>query len=467
MHGTGGVGALRHWRGSWGQTVQESLFRHFPWRWALYWLIAPNLALVLMWPFGGPPMGKPLLIAGCLGLICSQIPWLWLRRTAAVALTLWMVVLYVSRNFNIDPGQIAIAPTFFSEAAPLRSPLYAAGAVMVLFSLWLVYTQVPRVERFGIPMNWLLGFLAVIGLIRFDTFATAATRGSYDVASMTVPFSSAVDAAHVATPHAARHNLVVILVEALGVPTSPATAPLFAADWNRREWTGRYVVHTGTVPYFGSTTNAEMRELCGVWSLNQVADFARTDCLPDRFRRAGYETTGVHAFTGAFFGRDTWWQQAGFDRTLFREQLLAGGARACGGVFPGACDEDVPSQIAARLKQARKPQMVYWVTLNSHLPVMEDDGLRTANCTYGGAALAAESSLLCPLFLVHHRLSDAITRMALDPALPPTDILIVGDHMPPFFDRDARSRFDGRHVPWILLEAKPQISAQAPAHAPA
>lgn len=442
--------------------MQESLFRHFPWRWALYWLVVPNLAVILMWPFGGPPMGKPLLIAGCMGLVFSQIPWLWLRRASAVGLTLWMVVLYISRNFNIDPGQIAIAPTFFSEAEPFHSPQYAIGAGLMLLSLWLVYTQVPRVERFGIPMNWLLGFLAVIGVIRFDTFATAETRGSYDLIEANAPFSSAVDAAQVAQPHAGQRNLVIILVEALGVPTSQATMPLFAADWKRQAWKGRYDVQMGAVPYSGSTTNAEMRELCSLRALDPDIDLRHADCLPTRFQKAGYETTGVHAFSGAFFGRNTWWHQVGFDRTLFREQLIAKGARTCGGVFPGACDEDVPAQIGDRLKQAHKPQLIYWVTLNSHLPVLEDESLRTENCNYGGRALAEESSLLCPLFLVHHRLADAITRMAMDPALPPTDILIVGDHMPPYFDRDARSRFDGHSVPWILLRAKPHGTARSP-----
>jgi len=91
--------------------------------------------------------------------------------------------------------------------------------------------------------------------------------------------------------------------------------------------------------------------------------------------------------------------------------------------------------------------------------VIEDASLGTADCTYGGAALAAESPLLCALFAVHHRLSDAITRMAFDPSLPPTDFLIVGDHMPPFFAREARVRYDPDHVPWILLRAKADTGA--------
>ena len=47
-----------------------------------------------------------------------------------------------------------------------------------------------------------------------------------------------------------------------------------------------------------------------------------------------------------------------------------------------------------------------------------------------------------------------------DPAAPhdnaetDADILIVGDHMPPFFQRKARERFDGDKVPWVFLRAK-------------
>jgi hypothetical protein len=444
--------------------VERSLFRHFPWRWALYWLVAPNLVLMAMWPFGGPPMTKPLLIAGCLGLIFSQTPWLWLRRSCGVALTVAMTVFYIARNFNIDPSQIAFAPTYFREAEPLRSGTFLLGAALVTVSLLIVWTQVPRVQRFSIPMNWLMGFLAVMGVMRFDAFATAATRGSYDAIAAPVALASAVENSGHGRPLANGHNLVVVLVEALGEPTSAVTRRLFEADWNRPEWRTRYTVSRGGVPYYGSTTNAEMRELCGVWSLNQVADFGQTECLPERFARAGYETTAMHAFTGSFFGRSEWWKEAGFQHTMFRESLIRNGARVCGGVFPGACDQDVPAQIGSRLKAAKKPQLIYWVTLNSHLPVVRSAALGTDNCHIGGAELDAESELLCPLFLVHHRLADALTAMALDPALPPTDILIVGDHMPPFFERDARQRFEGHEVPWIMLEAKAtaKVASQNP-----
>lgn len=436
------------------QLMNEPLLKHFPWRWVLFWLIAPNLPLILAWPLGGPPMGDTLLMSGCIALICSQAPALWLRRACAMALTPAMLVFYISRNFNIDIDQLANAPTYFTEAAPLRSSMFVGAACAALLSMAITFTQMPRVPRFSTPMNVMLGFLAVMGVMRFDAYATAATRGSYDVAAEGRAFTSAVAATDRQTPPADRRNLVIVLVEALGRPVSPAASAQFAADWDRPEWRSRYTVQTGAVPYFGSTTSGEMRELCGRWKLDQSQPFASGECLPQRYRAAGYETTALHGFAGSMFDRTGWWPKAGFDHFAFRDDLERSGARRCGGVFPGACDVDVPAQIAARLKQARKPQLIYWVTLNSHLPVIEDSSIGTGNCRLGGEALAAESPLLCPLFTVHHRLADAITGMAMDPALPPTDILIVGDHMPRFFAREARMRFDPHHVPWILLRSR-------------
>lgn len=183
-------------------------------------------------------------------------------------------------------------------------------------------------------------------------------------------------------------------------------------------------------------------------------DFAKLDCLPARYDRAGYETTAWHSFSGWFFERTAWWPKLGFEHTKFAEDMKQMGARPCGGVFPGACDTDVPALIADQLKRGGKPQMHYWVTLNSHLPVLDDPSLGTTNCSYGGAALADGPPMLCRIYVIHHQLADALTKMALDPALPPTDILIVGDHMPPFFQRGARVRYAGDRVPWILLKAK-------------
>src|SRR5690606_5452940 len=256
-----------------------------------------------------------------------------------------------------------------------------------------------------------------------------------------------------APPRDGRH-VVIVIVEGLGMPTAPVEKALFDADWDRPRWRERYDVTHGLVPYYGSTTNAELRELCGAWGQYFRFDFSHATCLPREYRSAGYETTAMHAFDGSFFNRTAWYPLLGFERIDFESQLEAQGARRCGGVFPGACDRDVPALLAARLKQAAKPQFMYWLTLNTHLPVIEDPKLGTEHCDLGSASWRRANPQLCRMFLLHHQLADAIDRMAMDPALPPADILIVGDHMPPFSIRDQRMRFKPKEVPWILLRSR-------------
>jgi hypothetical protein len=60
--------------------------------------------------------------------------------------------------------------------------------------------------------------------------------------------------------------------------------------------------------------------------------------------------------------------------------------------------------------------------------------------------------MICRLFSLWHQVDKSLAAMLTDPALPPTDVLIVGDHAPPLLDRSQRSQFDGGRVPWVLLK---------------
>ncbi len=389
------------------------------------------------------------------GLLATLLPWLFAKRVALCLTTLVVAIAYIGRTFNITLYNVEMLLPFLSEVRPLRSPEYLAGGAVVLVSVALVWRYAPRVPAPGSVMSWLLATLALLALINFDDAATAGTAGSYlGLPEPGTPFDSAVRESGLDRPPRDGRHVIVILVEALGMPASPAEKALFDADWNRPAWKARYDVRHGSVPYFGSTTNGELRELCGVWAAVDSFDLGRADCLPKRFRRAGYATAALHGFTSSFFDRERWWPQVGFERRIFGPELLRLGASGCGGVFPGACDQDVPRLIWRQLKAAKRPQFLYWVTLNTHLPILADRSLGTDDCRFGYAELGDEAPMVCRLFLLHHRLADAISRMAMDPAMPPADILIVGDHMPPFFQRTARIRFDGQRVPWILLRAK-------------
>jgi hypothetical protein len=440
-----------------GKRVEEfkTRLRELPWRWVLFWLLVPNLLIILMWPIGGPPMQPALLMFGLAALVVSSLPWVMAKRVALLAMIAVATSSYVCSMFNISPTDVAILPTFLSEVRPWQSPMYLFGTAIVLCAMGVSLWIAPRLPRLATARSFAFGLLAVLGLGQADHVATAATAGSYHATWLPgEPFVSATTETGIVTPPASRHNVVLILVEGLGLPTVAPERPMFDADWNRPRWGGRYIVARGRVPYYGSTTNGELRELCGVWGQYVSFDFANTRCLPETYRAAGYGATAMHSFYGSFFDRDKWWPKLGFERMKFKPQLLAEGARQCGGIFPGVCDQDVPQLIGRQLKAARRPQFIYWVTLNTHLPVIADPKLGTSHCEFADPAWQENDPQLCRMFMLHHRLTDAIDKLVMDPNLPPTDFVIVGDHMPPFLGRQGRFRFDPAHVPYLYLRSK-------------
>lgn len=437
--------------------VKAFLERAVPWRWALYWLLIPNLIVILMWPIGGPSMAYVIQLFGFAALLVSQLPWTRVKQLLLLAMMALVTTHYVCRMFNLQIWAIRYLPSLASEVQPWRAPLYVAGVVVFLGAVVVSLRWAPRVKRFPSFLSMLVALGMIFGFSMIDKVATASTRESYRAEPQPGdPFNAASHVAGLAVPAAvAKRHVVIILVEALGHPIGETEKALYAAAWDRPHWRERYEVLRGDVPYYGSTTSAELRELCGVWGLYTSFDFAKADCLPELYRKAGYQTTAMHSFSGSFFDRETWYPMLHFDRVEFARELKREGISACGGMFPGACDKDVPALLGRRLAAADRPQMIYWLTLNTHAPVAEDATLGTVGCRFGPRAWSDANPGLCRMFVLHHQLADAIDAMAMDPRLPPTDILIVGDHMPPSVNRETRLRFDGRHVPWLLLRGRP------------
>jgi hypothetical protein len=431
------------------------LFQRFPFRWTIFWLLIPNFVIILMWPVGGPPMRAPLLIFGALALMISQVPSRIARTAALAVLMLWHFVIYLASMFSIPTLNFGMFLQFLSDIRPLRAPEYVMGGIVFLATLVTAVVGAPKVARFDHFFQFGWAILGVLVFANADQLVTSRSSASYQTQAH-APFSSAVRQANLAPEPAAQRHVVVIVVEALGLPTAPEEKRLFEAAWHRPEWGRRYELRFGNTPFFGSTTSGELRELCGQWSDHVRFDFDHAHCLPKRFRKAGYVTTAMHSFAGALFDRARWYPKLGFDRIEFAQDLFRQGAARCDGVFPGACDTDVPAIIGRRLASARDSQFIYWLTLNSHLPVMaEKDG----RCAVGAPAWNENFPRVCRMFQKHRQLADAIDRMVMSPGLPPTDILIVGDHKPPFFDRGSRARFDATHVPWIYLRARQPLKA--------
>lgn len=430
--------------------------RNFPWRWVLWWLILPNLAFIAMWPIGGPRMGASIAICGAIAVLLSGWGHHPARTIVAIALFAFNLLAYIALSFNLDLTAMLRSIEFVGELNPVRSSEYLVGGALLTASLLALIFLGPRIPALETRDHKILALGLVALLINADMIAGAGTRGSYLMSAPDdAPIDSAVIQNRIAPSLVEARNLLVIIVESWGISSHPYDRALSDRLWNPARWNGRYDVTRGRSRYYGSTTSAELRELCAAWSDFESYDFDDADCLPKKFRAAGFQVEALHSFNGTFFDRAAWYPRIGFERALFAKELLSIGADYCDGVFAGACDRDVPRLIGQRLREApHRRKFLYWLTLNGHLPVPSDPELGTHDCRIGDAPWREQYPMLCRSFELQRQLIDTITAEIMKPDFPDTDILIVGDHMPPYFQRDLRRRFDHEHVPWIMLRSR-------------
>lgn len=270
-----------------------------------------------------------------------------------------------------------------------------------------------------------------------------------------LPFQSAVQESGLADAAAVNgNNILIVMVEGMGAFADPAERAVLSDRLEQVARSSGYGFEHGVSSYFGSTTGAESRELCGRWGDHLDYLGGRSyDCLPRRLAGRGYEAIAYHGFSSDMFDRHTWYPAIGFNRMHFKEDIIAAGpARVpsrCGSVFEGLCDTELAGLVRQELlTPSGKPKLVYWLTLNSHVPYVPQQAGQLG-CTTPRAAIANRT--VCQLSEYWADVIDQVARIAADPALPPTDILVVGDHHTPLWERAAKKSFTLNKVDWYAL----------------
>lgn len=247
-------------------------------------------------------------------------------------------------------------------------------------------------------------------------------------------------------------NVVLVVVESMGRLRDSGGFTREFAPFSDPRLLQRYTVRMGTVPFTGATIAGEMRELCRLRTGLEITGNTlknRQPCLPERYRRAGYDAVAFHGFRGTMFQRSEWYPLLGFTATHFLDDMTD--QRQCDGAFYGVCDEAIVSMMDRRLQAQRQgtapPQFLYWMTLNSHLAVDEQSAPAEV------CPVAANRHVCAHLAYVQ-KVLDSVKQLALDPAIGPTHIMLVGDHAPPFITPDDRNRFNSSVVPFIYLQPR-------------
>lgn len=423
--------------------------------WALCWMLLPNLPFLPITIMGGPMRASEIWLCAAVGLVASWFGY-WVRLSAFFGLLAYLTLVFIASMFNMHVSMILSVIALVLDLRPAASPEYMIGGGLLILVLALAARQLRRPNNLR-GLQWMAAAaaltytLATADYVRARDGSTAYNR----LAPADAPFTSATRQTRFLALADGKRHVMIVVVEAMGLPTEPALRARLDAIWTRPELAERFEISQGSTTFFNSTTKGEIRELCQRWGDYPEITSPDPDCLPAILARRGYATHAYHGFSPKFFDRDRWYPLIGFERMSFRDQLEAQGAGHCPNVFPGACDRDIPRLIGRDLAAAKQPQFVYWLTLNSHLPVVANAQLRTENCRQLGPVLDSDYPPVCRLFAIWDDTAAALAAMAVRPDFPPTDILIVGDHMPPFTQQKSRLMFDSAKVPWALLRYRP------------
>jgi len=415
-------------------------------------LVLPNaLSLgALIFGIGSPPRTTAILCYAVVAVIARLAP-MKIVVPLFLATLVYDAISTIALLFNLAPGEIGLALSLAGELKFWQSPLYIAltggllvmaGANVAALTLW---RDMLRRGSITVLLALALAFAAA------DFYANTSTHYEFGTLyGADQPVTSAVDGSGFRdklmtanAPHA-----LFVLVEAMGQFADLKKRAVLFQAFRNPELLKRYEVTYGSSTYYGSTTAAEMRELCHTReSYMNFASGKEIDCLPKQLHERGYRTVSLHNFTNAFFGRSFWYPKLGFETRLFTQDFRDRNFRICGGPFRGPCDTEMVPIIARELREAKQPIFYYWLTLSTHVPVALNEGTPRLDCDHQGGTIGHRE--VCNMTELWLDLFDALTKMALE--LPPTEILITGDHAPPLWSKAGRALFVPGQVPWIRL----------------
>ena len=417
-------------------------------------ILLPNVLSIgsMVLGIGMPPRTSAIIAYAAVVLIARLVPWpltILLFLGVIIFDGIWTIALL----FGLAPTEIVQAIHLAGELKLFESPLYMGMIGTAALLLAVNLAALTRLQSRMVGGSAGLLVTLAIGVAALDLFANTslhyqfgALYGAHRPIEAASDQSGFRDAALTGTK---RHVLLVI-VEALGQFANPDHRAILLEPMRHPGLLQRYTVTTGSTTYYGSTTAAEMRELCATReAYGALLEGKQFDCLPAQMAARGYQTSALHGFTSHFFDRDAWYPKLGFEQLTFGENLRELPKRRCGGPFKGPCDADLLPILGRQLHEATKPIFAYWLTLSTHVPIAPQEGTPRLGCENGGAIGHVEVCYMTEMWL------DVLTGLArLAAKIPPTEILIVGDHAPPLWSKAGRNLFVPGQVPWVRLSPR-------------
>jgi phosphoglycerol transferase MdoB-like AlkP superfamily enzyme len=251
-------------------------------------------------------------------------------------------------------------------------------------------------------------------------------------------------------------NQMLIIVESFGLINDSLKRDEFQKDISSVFKTNSWEISWGKTPFNGSTTHAELREL-----LNHVGDYRyliksqhanNFNSIFQIKKKQGYNTFAIHSYKANMFERAIWWKNIGADHVFFSEDLQFESNFQSKlnyeTPFISVNDENAFDFIQSKTFTIGK-HFVYFLTENAHLPYKGKLNTPRASNLF---KIDKESNLSEEAKNQSKRITNFLTYVAthLD-SNKFKKLLIVGDHMPPFVDKNDRSFYSDKFVPYCII----------------
>jgi hypothetical protein len=246
----------------------------------------------------------------------------------------------------------------------------------------------------------------------------------------------------------------LILVESWGLLTDSSLQREVMQSLSELSKQNLYTIKVGTTSYKYLTQAGEFRELTGyVFHYYQVKDsWVKENSLLVKKQQQGYHVVGIHGNTGQFYRRHMIWPILGVQEMHFSEEFAKLGMPLCGSnEFKGVCDTAINTWLLNNMnRQPEKKEFYYWVTLNTHLPLVEihDEAYRKFAERWKAQGITEN---VLQIAYQHKLLFEDLVYKLINTTGPKAHILLVGDHAPPFIDPADRRLINDQLVPYVEL----------------
>lgn len=441
------------------------------WRWfcsALLILVVPNIIFWILEPFVSLERG--IFVAEYI-LIACLYPFIARKLFIAiwVLFTFYDLIFSTSSRFFMDffemTHALAKIPTMsFIDIMKWGGLLLLLTAIIFGLVKWLMrYNASYKMLHFRFLWPLLVSYLIVIFF-----------KGQNIVTVPSWPFIRAVQ--HAVIKSAAKRNIeylgsaaqkvfnevpgpssnkeALILVESWGLLTNQNLQHEVLQPLHDLVQNHQYTVKEGTTQYKYLTQAGEFRELTGyVFHYYQVRDkWVKENSILIKKQQQGYHVIGIHGNTSRFYRRHIIWPVLGVQEMYFSEELSKLSMPLCGSdIFRGICDTAINTWLLNNMgQQPGRKEFYYWVTLNTHLPLVEihDEGYRNFAGKWKKQGL---SDNILQMAYQHRLLFKDLADKLGKPGSSKVHMLLVGDHAPPFITPADRKDYDARQVPYIEL----------------